>query len=314
MLLRDRDLRDIYVDLLIGAREEDSRICIIEADLSKAIKTLDFAKVFPEQFVDVGVAEANMISVAAGMSAMGKIPFTHSFTPFATRRCCDQITLSVSYAKKNVKMVGSDPGVTATLNGGTHMSFEDVAIMRNIPDMVIIEPIDGVQLAKLFPQIIEYYGAVYIRMLRRSFKSIVKEDDEVVLGKALKLEDGKDVAIFASGIMTEQALLAREELEKEGISSSIINIHTIKPLDSQMVIQEGKRCGAVVTAENHSIINGLGSAVCEVLSSSYPVPVIKVGVKDRFGEVGPQEFLMEKYGLTSSEIVKACKQAIEMKK
>lgn len=306
-------MREIFAELLIQHAEADERICYLEADLMLASGTGVFKKRFPERTINVGVAEANMIGVAAGISTLGMIPFTHSFTPFATRRCCDQVTLSVSYAKSNVKMVGSDPGITAMLNGGTHMSMEDVAIMRNIPGMVIVEPIDGVQLASLFPQIISHQGPVYIRLLRREAPVVYAEGETFELGKAKVIKRGHDVSIFASGIMVNEAVKAEKMLAEEGIYASVIDIHTIKPLDTTVIIEEAKLTGAVVTAENHTIINGLGSAVSEVLSDNYPVPVKRVGVKDHFGEVGMQDFLAEKYGLTAKDIVNACKEAIKMK-
>ena len=313
MQLTGRWLREVFSELLIEHAEKDERICYLEADLMMASGTGGFKKRFPERTLNVGVAEANMIGVAAGISTLNMIPFTHSFTPFATRRCCDQVTLSVSYAKNNVKMIGSDPGITAMLNGGTHMSMEDVAIMRNIPGMCIVEPIDGVQLQSLFPQIIEHDGPVYIRLLRREAKPVYQEGDTFELGKAKVIASGKDVTIFASGIMVHEALEAKKILAEKGIEAGLVDIHTIKPLDCGTVIREAKKSGAVVTAENHSIINGLGSAISECLSENYPVPIKRVGVMDHFGEVGMQDFLAEKYGLTAKEIVSACEKALEMK-
>jgi transketolase len=314
MQLEDRWLRETYTDLLIEYAKKDDRLVIVEADLMKAGGTTRFGQEFPERTVNVGIQEANMIGVAAGMSAMGKIPFTHTFTPFATRRCCDQVTLSVAYAGLNVKITGSDPGVTAELNGGTHMSMEDVAIMRNIPGMVIYEPVDSAQFKKAFPQIIEHYGPVYIRLLRRNAVKIFDDNCDFELGKGIVLKEGKDVTIFATGIMVAEAILAEEELAKMGISAEVINIHTIKPLDEELVLKSAKKTGAVVTAENHSVLNGLGGAVAEFLSENYPVVVKRVGVKDHFGEVGLTPFLQKKYGLTSKEIVEAAKSAISMKK
>lgn len=313
MILEDRWLRETYVDSLIEYAKKDERIVIVEADLMKAAGTGRFADEFPDRTINVGIQEANMIGVAAGMSAMGKIPFTHTFTPFSTRRVCDQVTLSVAYAGLNVKIMGSDPGVTAELNGGTHMSMEDIAIMRNIPNMVIYEPVDSAQLRKAFPQIIEHDGPVYIRLLKRNAVQIFDDNSEFELGKGTVLKEGKDVTIIASGIMVAEALNAEKVLEEMGIDAEIINIHSIKPLDEDLVLQSAKKTGAVVTAENHSVINGLGSAVAEFLSENYPVPVQRVGVKDHFGEVGLTNFLKEKYGLTSKEIVLAVNRAISLK-
>ena len=311
MQLTGRWMREIFTELLIDQAKKDERICYIEADLMLASGTRSFMETFPERTVNVGVAEANMIGVAAGISTLGMIPFTHTFTPFATRRCNDQVTLSVSYAKNNVKMIGSDPGITAMLNGGTHMSMEDVAIMRNIPGMCIVEPIDGIQLAGLFPQIVEHDGPVYIRLLRREAPLVYKEGETFELGKAKLIKSGQDVTIIAAGIMVSEALKAEKILEDEGIDAGVIDMHTIKPLDTETILQEAKISKAIVTVENHSIINGLGSAVAEFLSENYPIPIKRVGVKDHFGEVGMQDFLAEKYGLTAEEIVKSCKEVLK---
>ena len=313
MVLEDRWLRETYVDLLTEYAKKDERLVIVEADLMKAAGTTRFGNEFPERTFNVGIQEANMIGVAAGMSAMGKIPFTHTFTPFSTRRCCDQITLSVAYAGLNVKIMGSDPGVTAELNGGTHMSMEDVAIMRNIPGMVIFEPTDSEQLKKAFPQVMYHDGPVYIRLLRRNAVKIFDESCEFELGKGIVLKEGTDVTILASGIMTAEALDAYEILKRKGISAEIINIHTIKPLDTELILKSVKKTGAVVTCENHSIINGLGSAVSEFLMENYPVPLKRVGVKDHFGEVGLTEFLKEKYGLKAQNIVSAAEHILSLK-
>ena len=313
MKLTGRWMREIFTELLIEYAEKDERICYVEADLMLASGTGSFKKRFPQRTVNVGVAEANMIGVASGMSTLGLIPFTHSFTPFATRRCCDQVTLSVSYAKNNIKMIGSDPGITAMLNGGTHMSMEDVAIMRNIPDMCIVEPIDGVQLYELFPQILEHDGPVYIRLLRREAIPVYNEGEKFELGKAKIIKSGKDVTIIAGGIMVAEAIKAQKILAEEGIDAGILDVHTIKPIDSETILVEARKSGAVVTAENHSVLNGLGSAVADILCENYPVPLRKVGVKDHFGEVGMQDFLAEKYGLTADEIVKNCREIIRVK-
>ena len=305
MELRNRQLRDIYVDLLMHYAELYPELVIVEADLMKALKTTSFAEKYPERTVNVGVQEANMIGVAAGLANMGKLPFTHTFTPFATRRVFDQVTLSVAYSGLNVKMCGSDPGVMAQLNGGTHMSLEDVGLMRNLPGMTVVEPVDGVQLAALFPQIIDHKGPVYIRLLRQEFDPIFADDQPFTLGKAKKIVEGNDVSIFATGIMVKEALDAAKILKEEGISASVINIHTIKPIDKETIISDAKKTKAVVTAENHNIINGLGSAVAEVLVENYPVVMERVGVKDHFGEVGKKDFLMEKFGLKAKNIVDA---------
>ncbi len=314
MELENKWLREFYIDELLEAARKDERIVMLEADLMIASGSTRFAKEFPERTVDVGVAEANMIGVAAGMNAMGKIPFTHSFTAFSTRRCCDQVTLSVAYAGLNVKIMGSDPGVTAELNGGTHMSMEDVAIMRNIPGMTIFEPTDSAQLHAAFPQIVAHEGPIYIRLFRRTATKVFSEGCDFKLGKGILLNEGSDVTIVASGIMTAEAMDACEILAKEGITADVINLHTIKPFDSEIVLNSAKKTGAVVTAENHSILNGLGSAVAECLSENCPTPLKRVGVADHFGEVGSAEFLKEKYNLKAADIVAAAKDVIAKKK
>ena len=302
MELENRWLRETYVDELIAAAERDERVVILEADLSKAAGTGRFKERFPERTINVGIAEAGMIGTAAGMAAMGKIPFTHTFTPFSTRRVCDQVTLSVAYAGLGVKIMGSDPGVTAELNGGTHMSMEDVAIMRNIPGMTIFEPTDSAQLRAAFPQIVECAGPVYIRLLRRNAVKIFEEGCACTLGKGIVLREGRDVTIAASGIMTAEALDAAELLRADGIDAEVLNFHTIKPFDEALLIASAGKTGAVVSAENHSILNGLGGAVAECLSENRPVPLRRVGVRDHFGEVGLTEFLKEKYGLTAEKL------------
>lgn len=314
MELENRWLRETYVDELIRAAQENENVVILEADLMKAAGTNRFAAAFPERTFDIGIAEANMIGVAAGMSAMGKIPFTHTFTPFSTRRCCDQVTLSVAYAGLNVKIMGSDPGVTAELNGGTHMSMEDVAIMRNIPGMLVFEPTDSAQLRAAFPKIVSHPGPVYIRLLRRTAVKVFEDGCAFELGKGIILRPGKDVSIVASGIETAEALDAAELLATNGIDAEVINIHTIKPLDTELLLESAAKTGCVVTAENHSILNGLGSAVAECLVENLPVPMQRVGVKDHFGEVGSTEFLKEKYGLKAVNIAAAAQKAVARKR
>lgn len=312
-MLEDKELREIYCESLIDLAEKDERIVLLEADLMKATGTLPFKQRFPDRTVDVGVAEANMIGVAAGLSAFGKIPFANSFTAFATRRCYDQITISVAYAGLNVKIGGTDPGVAAELNGGTHMSFEDMGIMRNIPGMTIFEPVDGVQLRKILPQVAAHAGPVYIRLFRRKAEKIFGTSDEFRLGKANRLREGTDATVFATGLMVANSLEAAKQLEKEGIGVRVVNMHTIKPLDVEEVVLAAEETGAVITAENHSIINGLGSAVAEVLAENRPVPMERVGVRDRFGEVGMKDYLMEALGLTAEDIANAVRKAVRRK-
>jgi transketolase len=255
-----------------------------------------------------------MIGVAAGLSNMGKLPFTHTFTPFASRRVFDQVMLSVAYSQLNVKMVGSDPGILAQLNGGTHMSFEDVGIMRNIPTMTIIEPVDGVQLHHIFPQILNHVGPMYIRLARKENDGVYPLDQEFTIGKEVRIKEGSDATIFCTGIMVKEALEAHRLLQQEDIHVRVSNLFTIKPIDREAIIDACQHTGAIVTAENHNIINGLGSAVAEVVVENEPVPMERVGVKDQFGEVGKTPYLQERYGLTAKEIVKAVKRVLERKR
>lgn len=307
------EMRVAYANKMAEIADKDDRIVLIDADLMAASKTGLFKEKHPDRFVDVGVAEANMMGVAAGLAASGMIPFTHSFTPFATRRCFDQITVSIAYPGLNVKMIGSDPGVSAQLNGGTHMSFEDVALMRSLGTMTIFEPIDIEQLEQGLPEVIKINGPVYIRMFRKITEKIFDKNYKLNWGKGDLLTEGNDISIIASGIMVKEALDAAEILKAEGINARVIAMHLIKPIDQEIIIKAAKETGAIVTAENHSILNGLGSAVSEIVVENVPVPMERIGVKDHFGEVGKLPFLMEKYEMMSSDIVKACKRVIDRK-
>ena len=255
-----------------------------------------------------------MIGVAAGLAACGKLPFVHSFTPFATRRCYDQIAISVAYAKQNVKIVGTDPGIMATNNGGTHMSLEDVGIMRAMPTMSVFEPVDSVMLRKLLPEVVKYDKPMYIRLFRKKTESVFDENTKFSLTKAIDLKKGKDVTIIASGIMVARAIEASYILEGRGYSVGVLSVHMIKPIDEEAIVKAAKRSGAIVTAENHNVIGGLGSAVAEVISENAPVPMKRVGVKDRFGEVGNEKYLSEIMGLTVDDIVNAAEEVIAKKK
>jgi len=313
MALEKLEMREVYTNTLIELAEKDERIVLLDADLMKASKAIPFRERFPERTVDVGVAEANMICVAAGLAASGKIPFTHSFTAFASRRCFDQVAISVAYSKLPVKMMGSDPGVSAELNGGTHMSFEDVGIMRNLSGMTIFEPTDGEQLRQAIPHILNHPGPVYIRMFRKVAESINGTDYKFKWLKGDTLVEGNDVTIIATGLMVKESIKACELLKAEGISARVLNLHTVKPIDTEIIIKAAKETGAIVTAENHNIINGLGSAVAETLVENEPVPMKRIGVRDQFGEVGLMPFLMEKFHMLPSDIVAACKDVIARK-
>lgn len=309
----ERELRQVLAGALVERAKKDDRITVLEADLMSCHATKIFKQEFPERFVNVGIAEQNMMGIAAGMSTMGKIPFAYSFAPFATRRCYDQIFISIAYAKQNVKIVGTDPGITAENNGGTHMPFEDMALMRAIPDMVCFEPTDATMMEKAFDQIADFKGAVYIRLQRKKAEKIFDENLDFKLGKAITVKEGKDVTLIASGIMVAKALDAAAELEKDGISAKVINIHTWKPIDEKAIEDAARETGAIVTCENHNVYGGLGSAVAEVVCKTYPVPMRFVGIQDKFGQVGKMPYLAEQYHITASDIAISAKELVANK-
>ena len=308
-----KELREIYCDSLLEMAATNKDIVVVEADLTNCIKTGRFKAAYPDRFINVGIAEANMIGVCAGLSTCGKIPFCSSFAPFATRRCYDQIFISVAYSKQNVKIVGTDPGITAELNGGTHMPFEDMGIMRNIPNMVCIEPTDAAMLKSLMPQIASYYGPVYLRIMRKKCEQIYGDGAEFDMFKAFTLRQGADVTIIASGIMVSRALEAADKLKSEGVYAEVINVYTWKPIDEETIVKSVSKTKACVVAENHNVHNGLFGAVTEVLAQHCPVPAESVSVKDLFGEVGKIPYLEEKFALRSNDIYDAAKKVISRK-
>lgn len=308
------EMRQVLATELEKMMIENENVVVINADLAKPNGVASLRKKFPERAFDVGIAEQNMASIAAGMSSYGFIPFITTFTPFASRRICDQIAISIVYAKQNVKIIGSDPGISAEFNGGTHMSVEDIGVLRSIPDIVIFEPVDAIQFKKSLPQIVNYKGTVYIRMFRKEIPDVFNKNYEFDLFKADKLQDGNDISIFCSGLMVQETMKANKILKDQGINADIINIHTIKPIDKEAIISSAKKTGAVLTAENHNIIGGLKSAVCEVLIEEHPVPLRSIGIKDTFGQVGKMPFLKEFYKMRAEDIVEAAKEVVSLKK
>ena len=307
------DMRDAYCSSLIRLADGDERIIALDADLMGAMGTKPFEKKYPERTVDCGIQEANMVGVACGMSAAGKIPFAHTFAPFMTRRACDQIFMSGAYAKMNVKLVGSDPGITAQLNGDTHMPFEDMGIMRLIPEMTVIEPTDVSMLEDLMPQIAAQYGMVYMRLVRKEVQQVYERGSQFIIGKAVHVREGSDATIIASGFCVAEAIRAAALLAQEGISVRILDMFTWKPLDREEILSAAAETGAIVTAENHNVINGLGAAVAEVLVREHPVPVEMVGVQDEFGEVGKLAYLAERFGLKAENIADAVRRVLKRK-
>lgn len=306
------EMRAVYANCLAEMMDRDRHVCVLDADLSKASGTLAMHPKYPKQMFDCGVAEQNMASIAAGLASYGYKPYIESFTPFATRRICDQIAISICYAKSNVKIVGTDPGISAELNGGTHMSVEDIGVLRSIPEIVIFEPVDAVQLKAAMPVINEYNGCVYIRLFRKELPDVFAEDYKFDLFKADKLRDGKELSIFVTGFLTKDVLDAAEKLGEEGISCDVINIHTIKPIDKEAVIASAKKTGAVLTVENHNVIGGLHSAVVETLACE-KIPVSRLGIEDRFGEVGKLPYLRKVMGFSVENIVECAKKAAALK-
>ncbi|MEA5010474.1 MAG: transketolase C-terminal domain-containing protein [Angelakisella sp.] len=312
--MANKEMRAVLAEKLEELMLTNDKIVVVDADLAKANGTWGLRQKFPQRALDVGICEQNMTSFAAGLASYGFIPFIGSFTAFATRRTCDQLAISVCYAKQNVKIIGSDPGISAELNGGTHMSFEDIAVLRSLPGMVIFEPVDAVQLEQSLPQIVDYNGPVYIRLFRKPLERVMPEGYTFDLFQADVLREGTDVSIFATGLMVQEAVKAVELLAAEGISAELVNVHTIKPLDKETILTSVRKTGCAVTAENHNVVGGLKSAVAELLSEEYPVPMKAIGVQDHFGEVAKMDYLMKKYKMTAQDIAEAAKTAIKSKK
>ena len=287
---------------------------VLDADLAAATKTGVFKKKFPERFFDCGIAEGNMVGVAAGIASTGRIPFVSSFAMFAAGRAFEQVRNMVGYPHLNVKIGATHAGVTVGEDGATHQCNEDIALMRTIPGMVIINPADAREAHAAVEAAILHEGPVYMRFGRYAVPTVTEAPDyKFELGKGVLLEDGTDVTIAATGLTVHLALEAREILAEQGISARVLNIHTIKPLDTDILLKAAKETGAIVTAEEHSVIGGFGAAVCEALSGEYPVPVRRVGVEDRFGRSGTVPALLEEYGLTAAHIAEEAKKAVSMK-
>lgn len=306
--------REAYGKALAALANTNENVVVLDADLSKSTKTADFKAVAPEKFFNMGIAEGNMMGVAAGLSTCGKVPFVSTFAMFAAGRAFEQIRNSICYPKLNVKVCATHAGLTVGEDGASHQAIEDISLMRSVPNMVVINPADDIETEAAIKAVAEMEGPCYVRLGRMAVSRVNDEANyNFVIGKGITLAEGNDVAIIATGIMVEAALEAKEELAKEGINARVINIHTIKPIDEELIIKAAKETGVIVTAEEHSIIGGLGSAVAEVVSENCPVPVLRVGVKDTFGESGKPNELLEKYGLTSNNIVNKVKEVIKKK-
>lgn len=298
-----RELRDCVVETLQELMKDDDKITALEADLGGASGFTKIKKTNPERFIQCGIAEANMMGVAAGLSLTGFKPFTHTFAPFATRRVFDQLFLSGAYAGNTINVYGSDPGFSVASNGGTHTAWEDVALIREIPGAVICDPADDVQMEWIIKEFLKMEGIHYVRSNRKAVRNVYKKGSSFKIGQGNILKEGKDILIIAAGQLVSEALDCAEELEKEGYSVEVIDMFTIKPLDEKLLIKEAKGKSKIVTIENHSIYGGLGSAVSEVIAENgISVPVKRIGVKEKFGQVGTTEFLQEEFGLTAKQI------------
>lgn len=306
--LHELEMRAVYARTLIELASGNPDIVVMEADLSKASGTNPaFLDAHPDRFINCGVAEADMIGIASGLAVEGKIPFCASFTPFATRRVYDQITISVAYANTNVKIIGTAPGITAGPNGGTHMCFQDLAIMRAMPNMIVLSPADCYELRECLRWMAAHDGPVYMQLSRMKQPAVFDESYRFSPDKAVKIRDGKDVTLASTGYMTQFAVRAANDLAAEGISVDLLHYPSVKPFDTASLVESAKRTGRVVTVENQSIIGGLGGAVCEVLSEKRPTPVTRLGVPDRFGEVATEQYLFQKHGFGVEQIKAACR-------
>ena len=305
--------REAYGKALAEFGAEYENLVVLDADLAAATKTGTFKKAFPDRFFDCGIAENNMIGVATGLSLTGKIPFASSFAMFAAGRSFEQIRNSIGYPHNNVKIGATHAGITVGEDGATHQCNEDIALMRTIPGMVILNPADAAEARLAVKAAIEYVGPVYLRFGRMAVPVIYGDDYKFEIGKASTLAEGKDVALIATGIEVEQALIAKDLLAKEGISAEVINMSTIKPLDEKAVLAAAEKCGCIVTCEEHTIIGGLGAAVCECLAEKKPVPVLRVGINDEFGRSGPAKELVPYYHLDGASIAEKAKAAIKLK-
>lgn len=306
--------RDAYGKALVKLGRLHNDVVVLDADLSKSTKTAEFAAAFPDRFFNMGIAEQNMIGTAAGLATTGKVVFASSFAVFATGRAWEQVRNSVAYAGLKVRVCASHAGITVGEDGGSHQSVEDIALMRAIPGMTVVVPADGVATEKMVMALYEEPGPAYLRLGRPAVPVIYKPDQPMQIGKGIELRDGGDATIIACGIMVYHALEAARVLEEKGLRVSVVDMFTIKPLDEELVARKAAETGALVTAEEHSIIGGLGSAVCETVADRCPVPVVRVGIKDQFGQSGTPGELMAYYGLTPGHLVKAFEEAVFRKR
>ena len=299
--------RQSYGEMLEKLGEENPNIVVLDADLSAATKTSIFAKKFPARFFDMGIAEANMMGVAAGMASCGKIPYLSTFAAFAAGRAYDQIRSSICYPNLNVKICATHCGITVGEDGATHQMLEDLALMRALPNMTVLCPSDDVETKYLIKELSKIEGPVYVRLARLATPGIYEENQTFEIGKAVQIGEGTDATVFATGVVVPEALKAKELLEKEGIHIRVVDMHTIKPIDKEMIIKSAKETKKLISIEDHSVIGGLGSAISEVLTEEYPCKLVRMGIKDTFGKSGNAVELLKYFGLTSEKIVEIIK-------
>ena len=308
-------MREAYGRLLVELAGQNEKIVVLDADMAQSCGLQHFRDAFPDRFFNIGIAEQNMMGIAAGLAAYGKIPFVNSFACFLSTRSCDQLRVAVAYGKLNVKIVAGHGGISVGEDGATHQGLEDIAIVRAIPNMVLIVPADPVETAAAVRAAIEYDGPVYIRLARPKVKALFDDSYKFQIGKAVTMKEGKDASLLAIGIMVSRALEAAQLLEKRGLNVNVINVSTIKPLDRETIVRAVEQTGLIVTLEDHSVIGGLGSAVAEVLAEEdKPVIMRRLGIPDVFGESGTFEELLAKYGLTVPDIVKVVAELVQKKR
>ena len=316
--MSDKEMRMAYVDTIVELAKTNKNIVVLEADLMSCTNTGVFKKAYPDRFFNCGIAEANMVGIAAGLSTLGKIPFAAGFGCFSSRRVYDQFFLSANYAKLNVKLIGTDPGVTAAFNGGTHMPFEELALMRVIPKLTVVEPSDPVSCAAFVRLMAEEYGCHYLRIPRKAVPSLYPENETFKFGQAKLLKEGKDVCFVALGsLMVNQSLKAAEKLAEAGISAGVLDVLTLKPIDKDAILNQMKKVRAIISVENAQIMSGLGSAVAEILAencggkSNCCCKFARIGINDEFGEVGTQDYLVDRFGLDVGSLVKKAQELLK---
>jgi transketolase len=303
--------REAYGRALVSLGEKNRNVVVLEADLGISTHTYMFGERFPDRYFEMGIAESNMMSTAAGLAAVGKIPFASTFCVFASMRACEQVRNSIAYPRLNVKIVATNAGIEIGADGVTHQAIEDIAIMRALPEMMVVVPSDPVVTAKVVHRVADYVGPVYVRIGRQVTPTLYPDDLELELGKAITAREGEDVTLVAVGNMVCRSLKAADILAAEGINARVLDMHTVKPIDAAALIRAARDTGCLVTAEDHNTLGGLGGAVAEVLSSEYPVPLVRVGLRDTFAESGEADELLEYYGLTARKIADAARQAMK---